>query len=181
MKTYGSGCIDPHFLDLGTSWRWVVNFTPRPLYSRGRSSRYTLGRRLCGPQSRSRRRGEEKILDPTGIRTLNTWSSGPVANRYTDYATPAPELQKYTSIITYCSGRRVSDSAAFSGYPLSFYMSELLVLSTERVSQQKTKWQRAGVLKLCDVTTLKFTQSPLALKPNSADKFMSDCIVTAEP
>jgi hypothetical protein len=27
----GSGCIDPHFLDLGTSWRWVLNFTPRPL------------------------------------------------------------------------------------------------------------------------------------------------------
>jgi hypothetical protein len=33
MKTYGgSGCIDPHFLDLGTSWRWVVSFTLRPLY-----------------------------------------------------------------------------------------------------------------------------------------------------
>jgi hypothetical protein len=24
--------IDLHFLDLGTSWRWVVSFTPRPLY-----------------------------------------------------------------------------------------------------------------------------------------------------
>jgi hypothetical protein len=31
----GSGSIDSHFIDLGTSWRWVVNFTPRPLYSRG--------------------------------------------------------------------------------------------------------------------------------------------------
>jgi hypothetical protein len=33
-KRMGSGCIDPHFLDLGTSWRWAVNsrpgrFTPR--------------------------------------------------------------------------------------------------------------------------------------------------------
>jgi hypothetical protein len=38
MKAYGgSGCIDPHFLDLGTSWRWVVSFTPRPLYPRGKS------------------------------------------------------------------------------------------------------------------------------------------------
>jgi hypothetical protein len=26
----GSGCIDPHFLDLDTSW-WVVTITPRPL------------------------------------------------------------------------------------------------------------------------------------------------------
>jgi hypothetical protein len=32
----GSGCIDPHFHDLGTSWRWVVIFTPRPLYPRGK-------------------------------------------------------------------------------------------------------------------------------------------------
>jgi hypothetical protein len=29
---WGSWCIDPHFLDLGTGWRWVVSFTPRPLY-----------------------------------------------------------------------------------------------------------------------------------------------------
>jgi hypothetical protein len=26
-----SGCIDRHFLDLGTSWKLVVNFTPRPV------------------------------------------------------------------------------------------------------------------------------------------------------
>jgi hypothetical protein len=32
-----SECIDPHFLDLGTSWKWVVSFTPRPLYPRGKS------------------------------------------------------------------------------------------------------------------------------------------------
>jgi hypothetical protein len=34
---WGSGCIDPRFLDLGTSWRWVVSFTPRPLYPRERA------------------------------------------------------------------------------------------------------------------------------------------------
>jgi hypothetical protein len=38
MKAYGSECIEPHFLDLGTSWRRVVNFTPRPLYPRGLSA-----------------------------------------------------------------------------------------------------------------------------------------------
>jgi hypothetical protein len=37
MKAYrGSGCIDPHYLELGTSWRWVVSFTSRPLYPRER-------------------------------------------------------------------------------------------------------------------------------------------------
>jgi hypothetical protein len=59
---WGSGCIDPRFLDLGTSWRLVVSFTPRPLYPRGKSPRYTLDRRLGGPQSRSGRRGEENLL-----------------------------------------------------------------------------------------------------------------------
>jgi hypothetical protein len=44
-----------------TSWRWVVSFTPLPLYPR-----YPLDRRLGGPQSRSGRCGEEKILDHTG-------------------------------------------------------------------------------------------------------------------
>jgi hypothetical protein len=28
----GSGCVYPRILDLGTRWRWVVSFTPRPLY-----------------------------------------------------------------------------------------------------------------------------------------------------
>jgi hypothetical protein len=61
--------INPHFLDLCTSWRWVVSFTPLPLYPRGESPRYPLDRRLRGLQSRSGRRGEEKVLDPTGTRT----------------------------------------------------------------------------------------------------------------
>jgi hypothetical protein len=34
---WGSGCIDPYFLDLGTSWRWVVSFTPLLLYPWGES------------------------------------------------------------------------------------------------------------------------------------------------
>jgi hypothetical protein len=44
---WGSGCIDPRFLDLGTSWSWVVSFTSRPLYPRD-----PLDRRLGGPLSR---------------------------------------------------------------------------------------------------------------------------------
>jgi hypothetical protein len=38
MKTYwGSGDVAPHVLNLGTRWRWVVSFTPRPFYSQGKS------------------------------------------------------------------------------------------------------------------------------------------------
>jgi hypothetical protein len=60
---WGSGCIDQRVLYLGPSWRWVVSFTPRPLYPRGKSPLYPLDRRLGGPH------GEVKILAPTGTRT----------------------------------------------------------------------------------------------------------------
>jgi hypothetical protein len=74
---WGSGCIDPHFLDLETGWRWAVSFTPRPLCHRGKSPRYPVDRRLGGPQSRSGRRAKEKILDRTGTRTPSFQSSSP--------------------------------------------------------------------------------------------------------
>jgi hypothetical protein len=80
----GSGCIDPHLLDLGTSWRRVVSLTPRPLYPQGKSTRCPLDRRLGGPQSRSERRGENSCYhrdsnsDPLVVH--------PVASRYTDCA-----------------------------------------------------------------------------------------------
>jgi hypothetical protein len=54
-------------------------FTP------GESPRYPLNRRLGEPQNRSGRFGEEKILDPSGIRIPTPRSS----SRYTDYAIPA--------------------------------------------------------------------------------------------
>jgi hypothetical protein len=49
-------------LDLGTSCRWVVSFTPQPLYPR-----YSLDGRLVGTQSRSGRHGEVIILAPPGL------------------------------------------------------------------------------------------------------------------
>jgi hypothetical protein len=69
------------FLDLGTSWRWVVSLMPRPLYPRRTSPRYPLDRRLGGPQNRSGRCGEENILESTKTRTPTS--------RYTDRAIPA--------------------------------------------------------------------------------------------
>jgi hypothetical protein len=71
MKTYEG------VLDLGTSWRWVVSFTPRPLYLRGKNPPYPFDRRLGGPQSRSGRYGEVKILGLTGTRTPTPPSSSP--------------------------------------------------------------------------------------------------------
>jgi hypothetical protein len=53
-----SGYRDLRILELDISWRRMLNFTPRPLYPRGKSPLYPLDRRLGGPQSRSERRGE---------------------------------------------------------------------------------------------------------------------------
>jgi hypothetical protein len=65
MEEYwGSGGMAERILDLGTKWRWVVSFTPWPLYPQGKSSWYPFYRRLGGPQSRSGRGGEEKNSQP---------------------------------------------------------------------------------------------------------------------
>jgi hypothetical protein len=64
---WGSGCIDPYFLHLGSSWRWVVSFTPQPLYPRGKSTRYPLDRRLGGPQNRSGYVKKRKFLTLPGL------------------------------------------------------------------------------------------------------------------
>jgi len=37
-----SGGIAPHILNQGYRWRWVVSFTTRLLYPRGKSLRYPL-------------------------------------------------------------------------------------------------------------------------------------------
>jgi hypothetical protein len=82
MKAYfGSWDIAPCVLHLGTRCRWVISFTPRPLYLQRKSPWYPLDRRLDGPQSRSGRCGEEKNfqalpgLEPSIIQL--------VAQRYT--------------------------------------------------------------------------------------------------
>jgi hypothetical protein len=81
-----SGDIAPRILDLGTRRRWVVSFTARPLYLRGKRPWYPLDTRLGGLQSLSGRCREEKISQPPpGIEPPNIQ---PIANCYTDRATP---------------------------------------------------------------------------------------------
>jgi hypothetical protein len=88
----GSGSIVPRVLDLSTRWKWMVNFTPRPLYPQGKSPWYPLGRRLGGLQSQSERGGERKnsqplpVLEPPIIQT--------VAQRYTTEISWLPNTSK---------------------------------------------------------------------------------------
>jgi hypothetical protein len=52
MKTYGRVDYSFTILDLDPRWRCVVSFTPLPLYTREKSPRYPLIRRLGGPEGR---------------------------------------------------------------------------------------------------------------------------------
>jgi hypothetical protein len=77
----GSGGIAPRILNLGTRWRWVVGFTPRPLYPQGKSPRYPLDRRLGGTRAVLGAVDEEKNSLPLPCQ--------PVTQRYTDWAITA--------------------------------------------------------------------------------------------
>jgi len=47
----------PRVLKLSVGWRWVVSFTPRSFYRRGKSPRHPQDRRLDGSHSQSGRGG----------------------------------------------------------------------------------------------------------------------------
>jgi hypothetical protein len=61
----GSGHVDPCFLDLGTSWRWVVVFMLQAFNPRGKFPQNSLDR-LGATYSQSGQQGEGKILVPIG-------------------------------------------------------------------------------------------------------------------
>jgi hypothetical protein len=68
-KTYGECRYGFSILDLGSWWRWVMSFTPLPLYPHGKCLWYALGRRPNGLQSRSGYCGEKKnVLTLLGIQ-----------------------------------------------------------------------------------------------------------------
>jgi hypothetical protein len=45
-KRMESWYIDPHFLDLDTSWRWVISFTHLPLYPQGKRPPVPIGKEV---------------------------------------------------------------------------------------------------------------------------------------
>jgi hypothetical protein len=88
MKVYrGVDAYRSHFLDLGTSWTWMVSFTLRPLYFRGRSR----GTHWIGGWSDPRAGLDDvekrKFLILPGLELQLL-----VVSRYTDYAITAPHV-----------------------------------------------------------------------------------------
>jgi hypothetical protein len=81
--------------DLSTTLRWVVRFTDRPLYPKGKEPPYPLDRRLGGHQSRSGPCGVQKNhLSLPGIEHRHVQF---VDRRCTDWVIPALEVFKKTS------------------------------------------------------------------------------------
>jgi len=84
-----SGGIAPRILNLGTRRRWLVRFTSRPLYPRGKSPRHSMKRRMGGSQSRTERGGPDK-KKKNSITLAPTWtesrSSSSKPSLYTDWA-----------------------------------------------------------------------------------------------
>jgi hypothetical protein len=106
MKAHWGGGIAPRILDLGTKWRWVFTFMPRPLYSQGKSPWYPLERRLDGPQSRSGHGGEEKNYQP--LPGLEPSDHPARSSALYHWATPAPMLiikSLWIVIVTFKYGR----------------------------------------------------------------------------
>jgi hypothetical protein len=89
-------------LDLGTRWRWVVIFTHRPLYLRGKSPGTHWVEGWVG-----RRAG----LDAVENRTILTWAVRPVACRYTDWAIPTPNTALDELVFPACDTCSYMDTA----------------------------------------------------------------------
>jgi hypothetical protein len=103
----------PHFLDLGTSWRWVVSFTPQPLYPRGKSPRYPLDRRLGGPQSRSGHVQKRKSLTLPGLELQPLGRSARSQSLYR-LRYPGTEVNYFSSYRTLSAIRQTVSSAKFA-------------------------------------------------------------------
>jgi hypothetical protein len=81
---WGSRYADSYFIDLGTSWRWVVSFTPRPLSPPGKKPPVPI-RKEAGWAPEPVRTTWRKFLSLLG---LERWPLGRPARRQSLYRLP---------------------------------------------------------------------------------------------
>jgi hypothetical protein len=101
----GNGCINPHFLDLCTNWRWAVSFTLLLLYPRKKRPRYPLDRRLGGPRAGLDDVEKRKFLTLPGLEF--TFLGRPARRqsiyrlRYPGSQVSGTDKSKYVPVINY--------------------------------------------------------------------------------
>jgi hypothetical protein len=98
----GEWMYDRHFLDLGTSWRWVVSFTPRPLYPRERDTGTHFIRGLVDPRAGLDDMEKRKFFTLPGLELPPLLVVQPVASCYTDWAIPAQSSENYKTMLSKC-------------------------------------------------------------------------------
>jgi hypothetical protein len=116
---WGSGCIYQCIFDLGGSWIWVVSFTSRPLYPRGKRSRYPLDRRLSGQKTGLDNVERRKIVSLLGfeVRPLGSpaRSQSLYRLRYFGFQPTCEGRQKQKSsfriVTSHESGRELRDKS----------------------------------------------------------------------
>jgi hypothetical protein len=93
MKAYGELKYSSTFLHLGTRWRRMVSFSPLPLYSRGKSPRHPLDRRLGGPGRCGEKIEHCRESNPDRpARRYTEWAISTPASNWVQYWTEGPLL-----------------------------------------------------------------------------------------
>jgi hypothetical protein len=101
MKPYWvSGCIDPCILDIGTDYRWVASFKPRPLYSREKEppGNLLIGG-WVGPRTGLDDVKRRKILPLTGQETPTPRPSSPYSVAIPTALVWVPSALPFSAII----------------------------------------------------------------------------------
>jgi hypothetical protein len=75
------------FLTWGTSWRWVVSFTPRSLHPQKKEPPVHIGQEVGWAPESVWTTWKERNFAPTGIRDSDPSAVQPLASRYTNCET----------------------------------------------------------------------------------------------
>jgi hypothetical protein len=138
----GEGGYRSTFLDLSTSWRWLVSFTPQSLYPWGKSLWYPMD----GPQSQCGCRGVEKNL--LSLLGNKLWPSSPQPIAIPTEVSAPSDIWKWSKLW-------------ISPYPQVWHLS-IRMCKDDRLLFTIAEEQEAS--ELCTVSKIKETNSYEQLK-----------------
>jgi hypothetical protein len=144
----GSRCIDPLFHNLGTSWKWVVSFMPRPLYPRERALGTHCIRGWVDPRAGLNDIEKWKFLTLPG---LQLWPLGRPARSQSLYRLRYPGALKKSSVSFFFTAVRKSFCFEYRCLPLCHKIFSFRLILPEELcfalfqpfpQMNKTWWPR---------------------------------------